>query len=99
TMLGRDVSGPFAELCALSFVWVTPRGARLHDLVRETVAADLRWRAPQTWHDLRRRAWAYLTRLAATSAEPGPWRTELLHLAAANSEIPRRRHPSAAKGS
>src|SRR5262249_25457281 len=49
-MTGRGVWGSFARLCALSVVRVVPAGARLHDLVRESIAADLRWRAPATWH-------------------------------------------------
>lgn len=84
-MLGRDVTGSFPALCRLSFVRVTAHGARLHDLVRETVAADLRWRTPQALQELRSRACGYVARLAEMSPDPGPWLAELLHLAATTS--------------
>jgi transcriptional activator len=84
-MTGRDVSGSFAALCGLSVVRVVAAGARLHDLVRESVATDLRWRAPAACQEMRRRACAYLTRMAASSPNPGPYAQELLHLAAASS--------------
>jgi len=84
-MTGSDVSDSFAALCALSVVRVVAAGARLHDLVRESVATDLRWRAPAACQKMRRRACAYLTRMAASSPDPGPYAQELLHLAAASS--------------
>ena len=84
-MTGGDVSDSFAGLCDLGAVRVVPAGARLHDLVRESVAADLRWRAPAAWAAMRRRAAAYLTRMAASAPDPGPYGQELLHLAAASS--------------
>jgi hypothetical protein len=84
-MTDSDVSDSFAGLCALSVVRVVPAGARLHDLVRESIATDLRWRAPAASQMMRRRARAYLTRMAASSANPGPYAQELLHLAAASS--------------
>src|SRR5262249_58493043 len=74
-----------AGLCALRAAGAAPAGARLHDLVRESIAADLRWRAPATWHAMRRRACAYLATMAASSPDPGPYAQELLHLAAASS--------------
>jgi len=84
-MTGGDVSDSFAGLCALSVVRVVPAGARLHDLVRESIAADLDWRAPAVCQEMRRRACAYLTTMAASSSDPGPSAQELLHLAAASS--------------
>jgi len=84
-MTGGDVSDSFAGLCALSVVRVVPGGARLHDLVRESIAADLGWRAPGACQEMRRRACAYLTTMAASSPDPGPYAQELLHLAAASS--------------
>src|SRR5262249_7050115 len=82
---GGDVSDSFAGLCALSVVRVIPAGARLHDLVRESIAADLGWRAPAACQTMRRRACAYLTTMAASSPDPGPYAHELLHLAAPSS--------------
>ena len=84
-MTGRDVSASFAGLCGLSVVRVVPAGARLHDLVRESIAAGLRWRAPAASQEMCRRACAYLTTVAASSPDPGPYAQELLHLAAASS--------------
>jgi DNA-binding SARP family transcriptional activator len=84
-MTGGNVSDSFARLCALSVVRVVPAGARLHDLVRESIAADLGWRAPAGSQEMRRRACAYLTTMAASSPDPGPYAQELLHLAAAFS--------------
>ena len=84
-MDGRDVSDSFARLCGLSVVRVVQAGARVHDLVRESVATDLCWRAPAACREMRRRACAYLTRMAASSPDPGPYAQELLHLAAASS--------------
>jgi hypothetical protein len=84
-MTGRDVSDSFAGLCGLSVVRVVPAGARLHDLVRESIAAGLRWRAPAASQEMCRRACAYLTTVAASAPDPGPYAQELLHLAAASS--------------
>lgn len=84
-VLGRDVSGSYDALCAMSFVQLIRHGARLHDLVRESVAADLRRRAPEAYQAMRHRARAHLAKLASASAEPGPYVQELLHLAADTS--------------
>ena len=84
-MTGGDVSDSYAGLCRLGVVRVVAAGARLHDLVRESVAADLRWRAPSTWEAMRHRAGVYLTRMAASSPNPGPYARELLRLAAGSS--------------
>jgi hypothetical protein len=84
-MTGGDVSDAFARLCALSVVRVVPAGARLHDLVRESIASDLGWRAPAASQEMRRRACTYLTTMAASSPDPGPYAQELLHLAAGTS--------------
>jgi hypothetical protein len=37
----------FDRLRALSFVAQTPRGLKLHDLLRDLLVADLRWRNPE----------------------------------------------------
>ncbi len=88
-MTGQDISGAFRRLCGLSFVRVVPAGARVHDLIRESVAADLRWRVPARWQAMRCRAHAYLARQAATAADPGPWVEEMLHMASAASAMAR----------
>jgi hypothetical protein len=58
-----------------------PAGLRLHDLVRESVATDLQWRAPQACQQMIHRAYAYLAGQATTAPDAGPWIQELLHLA------------------
>jgi DNA-binding SARP family transcriptional activator/DNA polymerase III delta prime subunit len=82
TMLDHDVSGSFRELCALSFIRAVHNGARLHDLVRDSIAADLLWRAPQACRELRQRAYRYLARNACSAPDAGPFIQELLHMAA-----------------
>lgn len=78
------VAGPvppeaFDALCELSVVRVTAAGARLHDIVRQTVSAELRWRAPERYSRLRRRAGEHL--LARAAADGGRHVVpELLHL-------------------
>src|SRR5262249_24477158 len=71
-MTGGDVSDSFAGLCALSVVRVVPAGARLHDLVRESIAAGLRWRAPAASPPMRPPACADLTTPAPPSPRPPP---------------------------
>jgi DNA-binding SARP family transcriptional activator len=63
-MLGRDVSGSFDALCELSVIRAVPTGLRLHDLVRDSVAADLNWRTPQASQEMRQRAYVYLAQRA-----------------------------------
>jgi hypothetical protein len=75
-MLAMPVSGAASEgihtlfewLRELSFVESSAEGIFPHDLARETLAADLRWRNPD-WHvELHRRARKYYTdRLSQTS--------------------------------
>lgn len=79
-MLGREVSGSFDALCELSMIRAVPAGLRLHDLVRDSVAADLNWRTPQACQDMRQRAYAYLAQRAQSATEAGPYVQELLHL-------------------
>ncbi|MCC6621692.1 MAG: AAA family ATPase [Deltaproteobacteria bacterium] len=49
---GADARALFAWLAQRAFVEVTPDGLRPHDLVREVLFADLRWRAPERYHAL-----------------------------------------------
>jgi DNA-binding SARP family transcriptional activator len=84
-MLNGDVSADFEALCGLSVVRAVPAGMRLHDVVRDAVAADLRRRTPQACQDMRRRAYAYLARRAQDAADTGPYIQELLHLVADSS--------------
>src|SRR5262249_59935733 len=71
-MTGGDVSDSFAGLCALSVVRVVPAGARLHDLVRESIATDLGWRAPAARPTMPPPARALPPTPAAPPPHPGP---------------------------
>ena len=75
-MLGMATSGPASEgvhtlfewLRELSFVESSAEGIFPHDLARETLAADLRWRNPDWYVELHNRARKYYTdRLNQTS--------------------------------
>ncbi len=60
----------FEWLRGLSFVEAGPDGIFLHDLVRDVLAADLRWRQPDRFADLSARARSFYTRkLLAADAE------------------------------
>ena len=57
-----DVHELFAWLRGLSFIESGPRGLFPHDLAREALAADLRWRNPDRYAELHGRARAYYAR-------------------------------------
>ena len=57
-----DVHELFEWLRELSFIEAGQLGLFPHDLARETLAADLRWRDPEGYAQLRRRAGAYYLR-------------------------------------
>jgi hypothetical protein len=54
-----DAHELFEWLRGLSFIEAGPLGLLPHDLVRETLAADLRWRNPDSYVELSRRAGTY----------------------------------------
>jgi hypothetical protein len=61
-MLGMpEVHELFDWLRGLSFIESRPEGLFPHDLAREALAADLRWRNPDWYAELHRRARAYYT--------------------------------------
>ena len=68
-MLGMPTSGPASEgvhslfewLRELSFIESSPEGIFPHDLARETLVADLRWRNPDWYVELHNRARKYYT--------------------------------------
>ncbi|MCC7354900.1 MAG: ATP-binding protein [Anaerolineae bacterium] len=65
-----DVHELFNWLRELSFVQSGPMGLFPHDLAREALVADLRWRNPDWYAELHRRARVYYTtRLQQTSQE------------------------------
>ena len=57
-----DAHAAFEWLRGLSFVETSGEGLSLHDLARETLGADLRWRRPERFAALNRRARAHYTR-------------------------------------
>lgn len=60
----------FAWLRGLEFTETDARGIRLHDVVRETLEADLRWRHPERHAEVHGRArHAYAKRLRAASTD------------------------------
>lgn len=69
TMLGHlDVHELFAWLRDLSFIEAGPAGLFPHDLAREALAADVRWRNPDWYAELHRRARAdYVARIQRTT--------------------------------
>ncbi|MBX7253272.1 MAG: hypothetical protein K1X50_14925 [Candidatus Promineofilum sp.] len=54
-----DAHDLFAWLRGLSFIESEPRGLFPHDLAREALVADVRWRNPDWYAELHRRARAY----------------------------------------
>lgn len=50
----------FEWLRSLSFVEHSPEGIFPHDIVREVLDADFRWRDPESYSDMHRRVFAYL---------------------------------------
>ncbi|MGP4048446.1 ATP-binding protein [Streptomyces sp. 2A115] len=59
-MTGERAAGLFAWLCGQPFIESTASGLFPHDVVREVLAADLRWRDPDGFVALHRRMHEYL---------------------------------------
>jgi hypothetical protein len=59
-MMGEDAAELFAWLRTQPFVESTASGLFPHDVVREVLAADLRWRDPEGFTALRRRMYHHL---------------------------------------
>ncbi len=77
----EDAADLFAWLRGLPFVEATRTGLTLHDLVRDAVAADLRWRDPARVRALRERARvALLARLDAGDGDPAQALLDLMAL-------------------
>lgn len=69
-MLGGDVGEVFAWLRGLSFVVESPYGVYPHDVAREALDADLRWRDPERYAAMHRRKLdASQARFQATAGE------------------------------
>lgn len=65
-----DAHELFEWLRGLSFVETRPGGIFPHDIAREVLAADLRWRNPGWYADLHRRARVHYTRLLHETQGP-----------------------------
>lgn len=62
-VLGEEAAPPlFAWLRGLSFIESGPEGIFPHDLVRDVLEADLRWRNPEVWRRLYRQVRHHLGR-------------------------------------
>ena len=73
----------FAWLRGLAFVEADARGLRLHDVVRETVEADLRWRDPErhaAFHSRARRFYADRMRTSVSEGRRREALSDFLHL-------------------
>ena len=74
TMLRQpDAHDLFDWLRGLSFIEADRRGIFPHDLAREALCADLKWRDPDGYAELHNRARAYHTQPVPPRA--GPWRS------------------------
>ena len=65
-----EVHELFDWLRGLSFIESRPEGLIPHDLAREALAADVRWRNPDWYAELHRRARAYYTTRLSPAREP-----------------------------
>ena len=74
SLLGALVEGPadalFAWLRGLTFVQEGPHGLFPHDLARDAITAELRWRAPDRYEALHARARRYYTAQLQEAATP-----------------------------
>ena len=72
---GEDAAALFSWLRRLPFVGSSPLGVYPHDIVREIVDADLRWRDPRGHADLRQRIRTHLTQQIHSAADADVLRT------------------------
>ena len=69
-----NVSAAFRQVCNLSVIAPLEHGLTLHEDVRRILADDLRWRAPERYHTMRRRALDYYReRMRSASSEEREW--------------------------
>ncbi|GAA1534919.1 ATP-binding protein [Actinomadura kijaniata] len=69
-VLPDDAAALFTWLRRLPFVESSRRGLFPHDVVREVLEADLRWRDPRGYADMHRGIGAYLAERIRTAADP-----------------------------
>ncbi|MFG2991687.1 ATP-binding protein [Streptomyces sp. NPDC048257] len=70
---GEDVHPLFSWLRDLPFMESTHRGLYPHDAARETLAADLRWRAPNAFESIRQRLADEYLRILREAPEERVW--------------------------
>ncbi|MEU7594573.1 ATP-binding protein [Streptomyces sp. NPDC039022] len=83
-----DARPYFDWLCGLSAVESGARGVHPHDLVRDALDAELRWRDPERRAALHRRASAYYQRLFTREDERGRQRAVLADFAYLHRDSP-----------
>ncbi|MEV5595609.1 ATP-binding protein [Streptomyces sp. NPDC052496] len=82
-------AGPYFDwLCGLSAVESGARGVHPHDLVRDALDAELRWRDPERRAALHRRASAYYQRLFTQEDDRGRQRAVLADFAYLHRDSP-----------
>ncbi|GAB3659841.1 ATP-binding protein [Actinocorallia lasiicapitis] len=86
---GDDTDELFAWLRGLAFVEQGRYGAYPHDLVREVLEEDLRWREPAVFHELTRAARMYFRRLitGTRDREQHHWIAEAMYLLRSNPKV------------
>jgi hypothetical protein len=70
SLFGEDGAELFAWLRDQPFIDANPQGLRPHDLVRDLLVADLRWRDPQAWRVMNQQVEPYFLQAALNAAEP-----------------------------
>lgn len=65
---GGDAHGLFEWLRGLSFMEQGPEGLFPHDVAREALDADFRWRDPDGYREMHARVWRYLRERLRTSS-------------------------------
>ncbi|MFD6393480.1 AAA family ATPase [Nocardia sp. NPDC060259] len=68
-----DCSEVFGWLCELAIIERGPLGLAPHDIARDVLDADLRWRDPESYLEVHRRVRGHLIELLDTAAEHGRW--------------------------
>jgi nucleoside-triphosphatase THEP1 len=88
---GCDATATFRWLRSRSFVEARPEGLVPHDLAREVLLADLRWRAPGELAALVRAAHAWFGERAQRASSPARWAEEFAQIAFLTRHHPRLR--------
>ncbi|MFD5179707.1 AAA family ATPase [Nocardia sp. NPDC058379] len=68
-----DCAEEFGWLCELAIIERGPLGLAPHDIARDVLDADLRWRDPESYLEVHRRARGHLLEVLDTTAEHGRW--------------------------